>query len=462
MSSKAFAGFLSCSLLVLASLPALAKSNVRIVRLSYVEGSVQIDRNTGKYEKAFSNLPIIEGAKLRAQSESRAEIEFEDGSTLRIVPNTTVQFPELSLEDSGAKLSTVEVLSGTAYVNFVGNKDNSISLVFGREKVALSKSAHLRVSVDEKGADLAVLKGEAQVEAPSGTTQVKKNQTATFDVAENKLALIKDVQELPFDAWDKQQGEYHERYNVNSYGNSSAYSYGMADLNYYGNFFSVPGYGMMWQPYFIGAGWDPFMDGAWALTPGYGFGWVSSYPWGWTPYHSGTWAFLPGYGWAWQPGGVWSPVYTPHVLNPPAGFTAPHAPTAGTTTVVMNRGPAPVNGLRGDKMVIRNNSAGLGVPRGEIKNLGKVSQQVQQRGEVTQRTHPAPVAMPAPSAMSTRPQQGPGPRSTPSASSRSSSPTRTSSGPSAPSRPMSMPSSGSNMPSAQRGGPSAPSGPSHR
>ena len=456
MSSKTFAGLLCSTFLFLASLSAVAKSNVRIVRLSYVEGSVQIDRNTGKYEKAFANLPIVEGAKVRAQSDSRAEIEFEDGSTLRIVPDTTVQFPELSLEDSGAKISTVEVLSGTAYVNFVGNKDNSISLAFGHEKVALSKSAHLRVSVDEKGADLAVLKGDVQVDAPSGTTQVKKNQTATFDVAENKLALVKDVQELPFDAWDKQQSQYHERYNVNSYGNSSGYSYGMADLNYYGNFFSAPGYGMMWQPYFIGAGWDPFMDGAWAFTPGYGFGWVSSYPWGWTPYHSGTWVFLPGYGWAWQPGSVWSPFYTPHVLNPPAGFAPPHAPAGGTTTVVMNRGPVPVNGLRGDKMVIRNNSAGLGVPRGEIKNLSKVSQQVQQRGEVTQRTHPAPVAMAAPSAMGTRQQQAAsGPRSMPSASSRSAPSTRPSSGPSAPSRPMSVPSSGPSMSSGPRG-PSAP------
>src|SRR3954454_19030973 len=369
MSSKALAGFLLPVLLLLLSVPGFAKSSVRIVCLSYVEGSVQIDRNTGKYEKAFVNLPIIEGSKLRAQSDSRAEIEFEDGSTLRIVPDTTVQFPQLSLEDSGAKISTVEILSGTAYINYAGTRDNSLSLVFGREKIALTKSARLRVGIDEKGSEVAVLKGDVQVDTPSGQQAVKKNQTLEFNSAENdKFALVKDVNEQPFDAWDKQQEQYHQRYGANSYSNSSSRTYGVADLNYYGNFFSVPGYGMMWQPYFIGAGWDPFMDGAWSFSPGFGFGWVSSYPWGWAPYHSGQWAFLPGYGWAWQPGSVWSPFYTPHVVNAPAGFVAPHAPTRGATTVVVNRGPSPVNVARGGKIMIRNNSAGLGVPRGEINN----------------------------------------------------------------------------------------------
>jgi hypothetical protein len=399
MSSKALAGFVLSSLFLLTSLSAVAKSSVRIVRLSYVEGSVQIDRGTGKYEKAFVNFPITEGVKLRAQSESRAEIEFEDGSTVRLVPDTTVQFPQLSLEDSGTKVSTVEILSGTAYVNYAGTRDSSLSLAFGREKVAMTKAAHLRIGVDEKSAAVAVLKGEIQVEAPSGTSEVKKNQTAEFSVADNdKLALVKDVSDQPFDAWDKQQEQYHQRYNTNSYSSYTGGNYGMADLNYYGNFFSAPGYGMMWQPYFIGAGWDPFMDGAWALSPGGGFGWVSSYPWGWAPYHSGAWVFLPGYGWAWQPGGAWSPFYTPHVLNAPAGFVAPHAPVGGTGTVIVNRGPVPVNtGRFGEKTVIRNNSAGLGVPRGEINNLAKVSQQVRTRGTVVEHTHPAPVSMSAPS-----------------------------------------------------------------
>ena len=92
-----FAKFLIATLFAFfASLPALADSHVRIVRLSYIEGGVQISHGAGgAYEKAIVNLPITEGAKLKT-SDGRAEVEFEDGSTLRIVPDSTVAFSQLS------------------------------------------------------------------------------------------------------------------------------------------------------------------------------------------------------------------------------------------------------------------------------------------------------------------------------------------------------------------------------
>ena len=47
---------LVCALL---AVPAAADSQARIVRLSDVQGTVQIDKNTGLgFESAFANLPI--------------------------------------------------------------------------------------------------------------------------------------------------------------------------------------------------------------------------------------------------------------------------------------------------------------------------------------------------------------------------------------------------------------------
>ena len=92
--------FVSCWLTV----PCFADSQARIVRLSQVDGDVQIDRNTGQgYEKAFLNLPVTQGTKLRTGADSRAEIEFEDGTTLRLTPGTAVEVPELARRDSPVK-----------------------------------------------------------------------------------------------------------------------------------------------------------------------------------------------------------------------------------------------------------------------------------------------------------------------------------------------------------------------
>jgi FecR protein len=391
---------LAALVLSLYATPSFADSQARIVRLSTVEGNVQIDRNTGQgYEKAFLNLPITQGVKLRTKGEGRAEIEFEDGSTLRIASNTVLEFPQLSLLDSGSKASNINIVAGTAYVNFAGAKDDQLILTFGREKLAFNRAAHLRLDMNSNAAVLAVFKGEVQVEAPSGTLPVGKNQTASFDLRkDDKSSVAKNIEPDPSDAWDKSQDQYHQRYTTSASNTYSPYAYGTTDMAYYGNFFNAPGYGTMWQPYFTGVGWDPFMDGSWAFSPGMGYGWVSAYPWGWTPYHYGSWTFVPSYGWAWQPGGAWTSFsVVPRVVNPPHNFVMPQAPTGtGKTTIVVNHGPvSTVAGRFSDKLVVRNNSAGLGIPRGSIDNLTRISQSLQehgQQGQMTTRIHTVPVS----------------------------------------------------------------------
>lgn len=381
---------------VLFALPSFADSQVRIVRLSDVQGDVRIDRNAGQgSEKAFANLPLTQGVKIKTKADGRAEVEFEDGSTLRIAPSTSLEFSQLSLRDSGGKVSTVDVKEGTAYVKFAGAKDDEFTLNFGREKLTLTRPAHLRVEMGDTDATVAVFKGDVQIVAPSGTVEVSKNRTVNFDFTDqDRYTLAKDLEPDPYDAWDKEQDQYHQRYTANNSQTYSPYAYGTSDLNYYGSFFNAPGYGMMWQPYFIGAGWDPFMNGAWVFSPGFGYGWVSGYPWGWTPFHYGTWAYLPSYGWAWQPGGSWAGLNTiPRVSNPPANFLPPQPPaTGGSRLVVVNRGPMPtLMGSSSNRVQIPNNSAGLGIPRGSIRSLSSISHTVEQKGTASTSLHTAPV-----------------------------------------------------------------------
>lgn len=384
------------ALLGVLALPALADSHARIVRLSDVEGTVQIDRAAGQgFEKAIQNMPVTQGSKLWTRDDGRAEVEFEDGSVLRIVPNTKISFSELSLADSGAKLSTVNLAEGTAYVNFEGKKDDVLTVNFGHESTRVTRPAHFRVEMDDTEATLAVFKGDVKVEGPSGEVTVGKKQTASFDLAANdKYEVAKNFEQDPYDSWDKQQEQYHDRYYSNNYngGGSYPYSYGVSDLNYYGNYYNVPGYGYMWQPYFTGVGWDPFMNGAWCWYPGYGYTWVSAYPWGWMPYRYGSWVFVPGFGWGWMPGGwnTWNTI--PPVANPPRAFVPPAPPaTGGRTTVTV--GKVPVNGFGssgpGRRVMITQGSAGLGIPRGAVRNLPVISQRVTTQGSATVRTAPS-------------------------------------------------------------------------
>src|SRR6478672_7392137 len=220
------------------SLPALASSQARIVRLSDVQGSVQIDKNTGSgFEDAFVNLPIIQGTQVRTGGTGRAEIEFEDGSSMRLASNTLVQFSGLTLSDSGKRISDINLVEGMAYVNWLGKDD--LSLNFSREKISLDHSAHFRVDTSTEVANLAVFKGQIDVDGPSGKLSLEKKKTATFDaVNDDKSTVAGKIVEAPLDSWDKEANSYHDQYAKN---NSSPYGYGGSDLNYYGAYQNVAG-----------------------------------------------------------------------------------------------------------------------------------------------------------------------------------------------------------------------------
>src|ERR1700674_4779635 len=212
--SRFSAVVLTAAACALVALPALADSQGRIVRLSDVQGSVQIDKNTGLgFENAFLNLPITQGAQVKTRDRGRAEIEFEDGSTLRLTPNTTVEFSTLGLKDSGKRISVIHLVDGMAYVNWLGKSGDEFSLNFSREKISLDRAAHFRVQTSTEIAKLAVFKGDVDVGGPAGKVTVHKKKTANFEAADNdKYTLAKKVEEAPLDSWDKEASSYHDQY----------------------------------------------------------------------------------------------------------------------------------------------------------------------------------------------------------------------------------------------------------
>ena len=364
----------------LSALPATANSQARIVRLSDVHGGVQIDKNAGLgFENAFLNLPITQGTQVRTRANGRAEIEFEDGSTLRVAPNTTVLFSTLGLSDAGQRFSAVNLLEGRTYVNWLGKSGDKFTLRFSQEKVDLSQPAHFRVMASSGSAEVASFKNDVEVIGPSGTVKVDKKKMVAFDVNDDDHSTAaKSFKEDSYDDWDKQAVEYHDQYAKN---NPTPYGYGLSDLNYYGGYTNFPGYGMLWQPYFTGVGWNPFMDGAWSFYPGMGYMWASAYPWGWMPYYYGNWLYAPGLGWGWQPGAFngWrgGVHYTGAAV---AGFQLPVEPKGRVGTVVVGRGGPVLTQTPTRSLVVNRGSAGMGIPRGSVDGLHHLNTQVAKTG----------------------------------------------------------------------------------
>src|ERR1700733_13434243 len=204
-------------------------SHVRIVRLSDAKGQLALDRKTGNgFEQTMPNMPIVQGEKLRT-ADGYAEVEFEDNSTLRLAPNSQVDFPLLVLRSSGAKASTMSVVQGTVYVSTENTKGNEFLLVAGDTKLTVAPSTHLRLEVNESRTVVSVFNGSVEVQHGAETTVVAKKQSLTLGA--NEMTMAKKVQEQPYDAWDKESLEYHQRYaSANTYAGGGN-AFGLSDLN---------------------------------------------------------------------------------------------------------------------------------------------------------------------------------------------------------------------------------------
>lgn len=81
-------------LLLSAAVYARADDQIRAVRLSNVVGSVQILAGTEtQFAQAYPNMPLLQGSTLKTGEDGRAEIQFEDGSTIRLTPNSSAATP---------------------------------------------------------------------------------------------------------------------------------------------------------------------------------------------------------------------------------------------------------------------------------------------------------------------------------------------------------------------------------
>ena len=334
--------------LLLIAVAAQATSHVRIVRLSYVDGKVQMDRANGQgLERAILNSPIVEGSRIITGSDGLAEVEFEDNTVIRLGGAGEIRFSQLLVNDAGDKVNEVELQRGTIYVDARSSKTDIDRVIAAGQTFVIRRDSQVRFQMIGDQVQAAVFSGETTLASGGQFVRLKKDDTLTVDASNpGGYIVAKGVDTIPLDRWNNERHAYQDVYAYNNYGAGSKglSGYGYQDLAYYGGFMNVPGYGLAWQPF--GAsnwlGWDPYNSGAWTYLGGFGYAWASAYPWGWMPYHYGYWANMPTYGWFWVPGNSFSNggVVTnwqgiAPVVKAPNGYAPPTPP------VIAANGPRP-------------------------------------------------------------------------------------------------------------------------
>jgi len=314
------------------------------VRLGNVDGRVQITQDGQLLaDPALVNTPLFEGSQVAALDEGRAELQFEDGSVARLSPNSSVLLKVLSGQGASVQ-AEIELLGGLGYFELKGAA-GQMRIRFGESVVTASGPTILRINLDNLPGELAVFSGNAHLErGGKASLDLQGGESVTLNNADaSRYNLAESIEPDSWDAWNADRDEDLAAEGARRTGAESGLadsgSQAWNDLDASGNWYNVPGEGMVWAPYdAANAGWDPYGNGYWMWTPRFGYIWVSGDAWGYMPYQCGAWNFYNDFGWGWAPGmcspwwGGGGGYYGINIGRGPGGYrfpVRPHRPIGG-------------------------------------------------------------------------------------------------------------------------------------
>jgi hypothetical protein len=293
----------------------------RVARLNFSQGSISF-RPAGEddWVSGVPNRPMVTGDDLWSDENSRAEVHI--GSTaIRLGAKTGITF--LTLDD---RITQVRLAQGSIILR-VRHVDDEDNYEIDTPNIALNilQPGEYRVDVSEDGSQTItdVWHGRGRVTGGGYTWTVVAGQSATF--TGNEQHVDYDLGQVPerddFDSWAFERDDREDQADSANY--VSREMTGYEDLDEYGDWSYVAGYGPCWRPRAVVGDWAPYHFGHWIYVGPWGWTWVEDEPWGFAPFHYGRWASVNG-GWFWVPGPVvvrpvWAPALVAFVGGGP-GF----------------------------------------------------------------------------------------------------------------------------------------------
>lgn len=272
---------------------------VRMARFAYIKGDVTWrPDSSANWSKATNNLPLRQGAEVTVNEGGRADLQFDDGSSLRLGNGAVVVLKVLFSDEKG-EFTEIALTDGLATLHS-RHSEAVYQVDTPMASVKFSGESQVRFGVDG-GSEIAVQAGSATVEGNAGKTTVAAGNYLYLRDAAAPYTTHRIPASDSWDQWNSERNRLIE-------GKSETYKHVPAniglvaeDLDSAGVWHDDPKYGWVWAPRVTEPNWRPYYYGHWVWVDPYGWTWVSDEAWGWAPYHYGTWVELS-YGWSWCPG----------------------------------------------------------------------------------------------------------------------------------------------------------------
>ena len=169
-----------------------------VARVSLISGNVSMQRgDSGDWVAVTVNTPLLTGDTISTGPNSRAAVQLDYANVLRLDSNSTAKIANLD-----RKTIQVQVAQGLVSYDVLFQDEAQAEIDTPNVAVHPTGNGRYRIEVDPNNQPLVtVLKGEADVSTPQGSTRVEQGQLITIQGIDNPEYKIS--QAGTEDAWDR-------------------------------------------------------------------------------------------------------------------------------------------------------------------------------------------------------------------------------------------------------------------
>jgi ferric-dicitrate binding protein FerR (iron transport regulator) len=242
-------------------------AEARVARIVGTEGSVEVRVHPLlNWRNALRNMPLVESSQVQTGSQSWVEIEFDEGSVLRLLSSSQAEISDYLRLSTGQKITHLAIDRGVAYFDGQPDWRDALVLSVPGAQVSPKNGSRVRVEVDSVSSRIAVIEGIVRVLNPSIEVEVPAGRTFQIDATHSdRFVLLPEVAELESDAWSRKRDL------------SLPLSFGASGLELQGTWIATTEFGSVWKPK-VPEGWIPFRNGTWIWYDTLGFTWVPAEP----------------------------------------------------------------------------------------------------------------------------------------------------------------------------------------
>ncbi len=295
-------------------------------RVRYIVGGLTTQSSVEQeITEAAINSPVAPGDRLWTDS-GRAEIQLADSSVVWMDQGTRLSVRSLSDIDNPnepATLLALEQGSLRIEVRESPSSEHVFQIDAGAGSIYLLSAGSFRIDSDSGVTTVSSIRGVAELSGDTGSVLVRSGERSSARSRRSPAdpRRFNTLRADDFDQFcqDRSDAYFRRAEERDPYGEierevpQEVHPY-LGELAAYGAWHSVPTYGWVWRPAYVGS-WGPYVTGHWTWCPA-GWVWVSEDVWGWAPYHYGRWDLVSNIGWVWIPGARWRGAWVSFAVGP--------------------------------------------------------------------------------------------------------------------------------------------------